>query len=216
MVIRIVFAALILFFGSAWQALALLGPEVSIGVRIGASVFQEDEVFDTDTEINTAPVLGLVAGIRQGQLGGELSLDRMKTDIETDIKEGELTIVPVLLTAQFHFLEEAKSFDPYIGLGVGYYLNSFSTSSEAKASATAAGLDNYDVEVENAVGFHINLGANMKVSNALAFTIDARYAIAETDIEQKGTITGIPLTISDDLSLDAFVITGGVKYIFPK
>lgn len=216
MMIRpVLFTVLILFLGTSSQTWALLGPDVSLGVRAGLSTFQGGDVFDSDTDFDTASALGLTFGVRQGRLGGELSVDWMETDLGTDINEGELTIVSILLTAQYHLLRKVPVVDPYIGLGVGYHLNSFDTSSESKALAAADGTSNFAVETDDTVGFHISGGTNIKFTTALAFTIDARYVFSKPDIEQKGNISGVPFSLDDELKTNAFVITGGLKYTFP-
>ena len=215
MMIRpVLFTVLILFLGTSSQTWAFLGPDLSLGVRAGLSTFQGDDVFGADADFDTASTLGLTFGIRQGRLGGELSVDWMETDLETDINEGELTIVSLLLTAQYHLLRKVPVVDPYIGLGVGYHLNSFDTSSESKALAAADGINNFDVETDNIVGFHINGGTNIKLTTALPFTIDARYVFSKPDIAQTGNISGGPFPLNDELKTNAFVITGGLKYIF--
>lgn len=81
----------VLVLGSAAPSLALLGPETSVGVRVGTGVFQSDKVFGDDTDIESPIVLGVTAGMRQGNLGGEISVDQITVDLKTDIKEAEMT-----------------------------------------------------------------------------------------------------------------------------
>jgi outer membrane protein len=118
-------------------------------------------------------------------------------------------MIPILLTAQFHPMENGAPFDPYFGLGVGYYINSANASSEAK---TLSGFSDYKVEVDDSVGFHLAVGANMKVSSVVAFVIDARYAFTSTDLNLKGGGS----TFSDSINLNGLVVTAGLKYFFPK
>jgi opacity protein-like surface antigen len=202
----------VLVFGLAVPAMALIGPETSVGVRLGTGFYQSDDVFDTNLDFKNPTVVGVTAGIRQGHLGAELSVDWISMNLESDIKQAKLTTTPILVTFQFHPAEEDATIDPYLGLGVGYYINSASASSEAKNVAASLGVPDYKVEVDNAVGFHLGVGANMKVSSALAFVIDARYAFMNTDFRVKGT----GLSDSDTLSVNGFVVTAGLKYFFPK
>jgi len=203
-------AALVL--GSAAPSLALLGPETSVGIRVGSGSFQSDDVFGVTTDIKSPIVLGVTAGMRQGNLGGEISVDQITVDLKTDIKEATVTMIPILLTAQFHPAEDNDPFDPYIGLGVGYYINSAEASSEAKAGAAAFGVSNYKVEADNSVGFHLAVGANMRISSAVAFVIDARYAFMSTDL----TLKGGGFSDSDTIKINGLVVTAGLKYFFPK
>ena len=201
--------AAVLVLGSAAPSLAFLGPETSVGIRVGTGVFQSDKVFGEDTDIESAIVLGVTAGMRQGNLGGEISVDRILVDLKTNIKEAEMTMVPILLTAQFHPAEEEAPFDPYFGVGVGYYINSASASSEARK---LSGISDYKVVMDDSVGFHLAVGANMKISSVVAFVVDARYALTSTDL----TVKGFGSSVSDTINVNGLVVTAGVKYLFPK
>ena len=184
MIKRVVITLWILLFATTSETWALFGPELSLGVRVGQSSFKE-------SEMDSATTVGVTVAVRQGQWGGQLSVDWMSADLDTSTKTEELKIVPILATAQFHFLNQDYQLDPYIGLGVGYYLNSF---------------DSNTLDADNSAGFHISGGTSVKISEALAFTIEALYALTQTDLDNAG----------DTLDLDALTITGGVKYIFPR
>lgn len=202
----------VLVLGSAAPSLALLGPETSVGIRVGTGAYQSSTVFSTTTDIQNPIVLGVTAGMRQGHLGGEISVDQISVNLKTDIKWASMTMTPILLTAQFHPMEDSGPLDPYFGAGVGYYINSARASSEAKADAAAFGISNYKVQADNSVGFHLAVGANMKISSAVAFVVDARYAFASTDLSVKGG----GISDSDTLKLNGLVVTAGLKYFFPK
>jgi hypothetical protein len=196
----------VLVLGSAVPSLALLGPETSVGIRVGSGVFQSDTVFGSTTDIRSPIVLGATAGMRQGHLGGEISIDQISVDLKTDIKWATMTMIPILLTAQFHPMEDDTPFDPYFGVGVGYYINSATASSEAK---TQPGFS--DLKADNSVGFHLTVGANMKVSSVVGFVVDARYAFTSTDLTVKGG--GLS---SEAFNVNGLIVTAGLKYFFPK
>lgn len=206
---RILGLVTVLVLGSAAPSLALLGPETSVGIRIGSGAFQSDKSFDPSIKIESPIILGATAGMRQGHLGGEISVDQISVDLKTDINWAKMTMVPILLTAQFHPMENDESFDPYFGVGVGYYINSASASSEAKA---LSGVSDYKVEVDDSVGFHLAVGANMKVSSVVAFVVDARYAFTSTDL----TVKGGGFSDSFNFNVNGLVVTAGLKYFFPK
>jgi len=206
---RIFGLAAVIVLGSAVPSFALLGPETSIGLRVGSGAFQSDTVFGTSTDIQSPIVLGVTAGMRQGNIGGEISVDQITVDLKTDIKEARLTMIPILLTAQIHSMEEDAPFDPYFGVGVGYYINSASASSEAK---NLSGVSDYKVEAKDSVGFHLGVGANMKISSVVGFVIDARYAFTSTDL----TLKGGGFSETDSLHVNGLVVTAGLKYFFPK
>jgi hypothetical protein len=195
----------VLVLGSAAPSLALLGPETNVGIRVGSGAFQSDKAFGQTIDIQSPIVLGVTAGMRQGHLGGEISIDQISVDLKTDIKWAKMTMVPILLTAQFHPMEDDAPFDPYFGLGVGYYINSAHASSEAKALSG-------EVKADDSVGFHLAVGANMKVSSVIAFVVDARYAFTSTDLTSKRGGS----SKSDSINLNGLVVTAGLKYFFPK
>lgn len=197
---RITFIAFVLIFGVSTQAHALLGPDISLGVRMGVSNFNGDESFEgvlgSGVELSSAPVVGIMAGVRQDHLGLELAVEWMESDLEEAAKVGELTTIPVLITGHYHILPKISPIDPYLGLGVGFYMNSFDPVSSVSE------------EVDPTVGFHVSAGVNAMISTALALTVDARLAFAETDLTIGNT--------KDELSLNTFLVTGGIKYFLPN
>ncbi|HUK56638.1 MAG TPA: OmpW family outer membrane protein [Nitrospiria bacterium] len=209
---RIVSLVAILMLGPAAPAHALIGPETSLGVRLGTGVFQRNNLFGEATDIQNPTVVGLTAGIRQGRLGGEISADWISADLETGIKVADLTVTPILLTAQFHPVVEDTPFDPYFGVGMGYYINSARAGAETKAKKAASGIPNYSVQADNSVGVHFGVGANVKISSALAFAIDARYAFVNTRLNEKGG----GFSDGSTLNMSGLVATVGLKYYFPK
>ena len=198
MMVRVVFIAAVFVFSLSTQAHALLGPDISLGIRFGLSGFTEDDAFGTGVELSSAPLVGVSLGVRQGPLGLELSADWMQADLEDNTtKIGELTTVPILITGQYHILPKISPVDPYLGLGIGFYINSFEAVDNALTD-----------EVDPTVGFHLSAGVNVMVSTALALAVDARMSFAKTDI----TVGAV----KDDLDLNAFLVTGGIKYFLPN
>jgi hypothetical protein len=208
---RMVSLVAVLVLGSAAPSLALLGPETSVGLRVGTGTFLSDVVFNRTTVIKSPIVLGVTAGMRQGHFGWELSVNQITFDLNTDIKKAVVTMIPILLTMQYHLhlAEEDGPFGAYFGAGGGYYINSARASSEAKA---LSGVSDYKAELDNSVGFHLAAGTNFKISSAVAFVIDTRFAFTSTDL----TLKGGGFSDSDIISTNGIIITAGMKYFFPK
>lgn len=206
---RMITIVVVLVFGMASPSPALMRPELSLGVRLGTGVFESNKAFGEDTDIENATVIGATVGLRKGPVGGEIAVDRIVVDLKTDIDKGDLRMIPILLTAHWHPLPEERPLDLYLGAGVGYYLNSAHASSEARDLASPLG---YSLRADDAVGFHLAVGANIKASSAFAFVVDARYAFMSTDLK----IDEGPFTDSSNLDLNGLIITGGVKYLFPR
>lgn len=196
MIKRIVVAVLfVVFLIPAGTARAFGGPELSLGLRVGTSFYQDDKISGDTVKFDRANVLGVTAGIRQGRLGGELSVDWLRSDLKNSGDLGQLKSLPVLLTGQFHLLGPGAGLDPYIGAGVGYYVNSF----DSKGSGGNA-------TVDDAVGFHAAAGASLNITSAVALTFDLRYALSESDYNAGAS--------SEKLKADAIVALVGARYIF--
>jgi outer membrane protein len=195
MIQRAILAAGILLLSASGPCWAYFGPALSVGVHMGISNIQNDKISGETASFDRANIVGLSAGIRQGSVGAELAVDWMSTDLTADSFSGSLKTTPVLMTAQYHFLPEDFILDPYLGAGVGYYLNSFDGDKNVKGV------------VDDAVGFHLAGGANALITTAVAIGVDLRYAFTESDLKLDGA--------RSKLRQDGLVVTGGIKYIFP-
>jgi hypothetical protein len=189
---------------------------------------------DSGPTLDSDAILGIGVEARQGRLSLELSADWIKTDVEQKFIEGfgilpilvvgnvvtlngDLTIVPILLTGRIHLGTEEGMIDPYIGGGGGYYILSYDpaptvTSLSGRSSATNTSNAN-DIKFHNTVGAHANLGLDIRITPATIFTIDARYVWANADVTFKGDLAGLN-SGAKPLSLDGWVTTFGIKYYF--
>jgi outer membrane protein len=124
---------------------------------------------------------------------GEISNDALD-----DIEIGDLDIIPITATLQFHFLKES-AFSPYIGGGVAYIL--------------ADDLDSGDlievgpIEIEDEFTWALQAGANINLSRSFAIGLDAKYisytpgAAPEENREDE-----------IDLDLNPLIFSAGVKF----
>ncbi len=121
------------------------------------------------------------------------------------VEMGELRQIPVLLNAHYTFwpLSELAI---YVGGGVGYYLNDITLSDAAKIV-----LPNFDVEIDNSLGFQVNVGVDFFLNDKIAMNWDVRYAWNKADYVEKDA--GSPDTVAE-LDLNAFVFGIGFKYYF--
>ena len=130
-----------------------------------------------------------------------------KPDVDAEsggvsLKFGELEQIPMLLTAKYHHWFNPKS-SLYLGGGVGYYLNDFSTAAPFSSLFT--------IEADNSFGYHLNAGFESFVWEKTSLSIDFKYIINEADFTEK--VTGFPDSTSS-IDLNAFVIGVGFKYYF--
>ncbi len=181
---------------------------------IGANVFyyfpQEDNLFGTSIDVEEDIALGLnFTYIVIPQFSLELTWHYFETDIEKDgAALGEINSLPLLLTAQYRIIPEGPVV-PYVGVGVGYYINDLDVKSEARAQAKAANIS-YPTDIDNSLGLHLNAGLDWFLTESFALNLDARYLFSEADIEGQGTSSDT----SDEIDLDSLLIGAGVKVYF--
>jgi len=129
----------------------------------------------------------------------EVSLDNI---IESDItvrtsgtksKIGSLSTIPLSLTGRL-YLPTDNILKPYIGLGFGYYFNSFDA---ADNPSVAGGFD-----MDDAFGFHYSFGADLWLNNHenTALNFDIKYLKPDTQ--------------NDNIGWDAWNIGIGIVHLF--
>ncbi len=183
------------------------------GLGIGLGYISPKE---GDVDPGMIPSINYTRGI-SSNLSIEISVGKTVLNYEIDgtIDLGEITVMPLQLTAQYRI--SSGKFSPYCGAGIGYYFNDFDTSNEAVAYwrvFTGDSGDTFEVEIDNSFGYHINAGADYFLKDNIALSLDARYLWSEMDITIKFTNVGTPGSESDKGNLDSFVIGAGIKYFF--
>lgn len=166
---------------------------------------------------------GLIYGINfyveiTPNIAVELSGLRFQSDVtgSTDsFSEGKLTVMPLQLSLQGRY-PITRQIVPYICGGAGYYLNSFALDSQVES---AWDLVNFDIEekIEHVIGFHVGAGIDYILNRRAAINADFKYCIAKTEgfwtLTERITATTTTGTI-DDIDLNMFIITAGVKFFF--
>ena len=127
-------------------------------------------------------------------------------DQGTEVEQGELEQIPLMLTLRAHMPSEG-GFSPYIGAGLSYFFNDFEMSdfySQNLAKGTS-------IDPDDGLGFHANLGMEIDVSDNLAFDIDAKYTWYEEEftIKRPGKRDR-----EEDVELNSFSIGAGMKVYF--
>lgn len=143
----------------------------------------------------------------------EFSVDYAKATMKAEgngvtLGMGELVQIPLMLTARFHVPNESIC-SPYMGGGVGYYINDFDTDG-TWADVLFAGRD-YKMESDNCLGYHANAGVEINAGDSTVIDIDLKYIWCQTDFEESiaGRSTG-----TSELDLNGFVMGVGVKWLF--
>ncbi len=140
----------------------------------------------------------------------EFSVNYIFTELESDSRGytetlGDLVQVPILFTARFHF-PAPPAVSPYLGMGLGYYINSFDAESDSiRRIYDRRG----DLDLDNSFGFHIAGGVELFVVPVGAITIDMKYVWTEADVD-----TTIPYFDDESIDLSRFEIGVGYKMYF--
>jgi len=112
---------------------------------------------------------------------------------------GELKMIPITATVQWHFGRHAR-FDPYVGGGVAYVLTD---DLEGDELSPVVG----KVEIDDGTGWTIGAGATFNFSNRLGIGVDAKYIRFRPDSAPPGGETV-------RLDLDPLVVSAGVRLRF--
>lgn len=214
MVIVFCITSMLLFFGNVGHAQDMEG-KFGVGARAAYVDYSNDHYVVGGARTKVEPDDSGMYGVNltyfvHRYASFELSAYHTETDVElrrlgSSGTAGELTQIPVLLTARMHFSTNPKV-NPYIGAGVGYYWNDFDTN-----RAEAAGIygQPVDLEVDDTYGFHVNAGIEVFVIDNLAINVDIKHIWTDVELE-----VNIPGSTDEDLNINAFVTGVGLKYYF--
>ncbi len=186
-----------------------------VGVRVGMKTFTGDDIIidgeSNDIDFDSSLVVGGSATcFLTDYFSLELSADYMtKSDMDVTaggetINMGELTSVPLLLTARFHMPIMDGVISPYIGGGGGVFFNSFDINTTTVPPGA-------NMEVDTSWGGHVGGGVEIFLGKEkrASLNLDAKYIWTAADFTFS-TPGGIPDTNCIDLS--GFYGVIGVKF----
>ena len=128
------------------------------------------------------------------------------------LSEGSLRIIPLQLSLHYLILP-TKKFCPYIGGGVGYYLNNFEIDFLDRWGATGFELND---DLDNTFGFHVGVGFEYQLNPKIFFNADIRYAMVDLtgSYSIRDSVTGITHTGEIDLNTGIVMWSVGAAYRF--
>lgn len=136
-------------------------------------------------------------------------------DVENNpegLSAGTLNVIPLQLSLQYRF-NISRRFIPYVGAGVGYYLNNFSLENSDQWQNLGF---NINEEVDSVFGYHFGAGIDYFIKSNMAVNIDIRCCIASFDGSYTITeeVSGISQggNIEGDLNHISFGV--GIKFLF--
>jgi outer membrane autotransporter protein len=128
------------------------------------------------------------------------------------LSAGTLNVIPLQLSLQYR-LRISRRFIPYLGAGVGYYLNNFSV--ENNDQWQNLGFD-ISEEVDSVFGYHFGAGIDYFIKPNMAVNIDVRYSIASFDGSFTITeeVSGISHGGNIQGDLNHLSFGAGIKFLF--
>lgn len=128
------------------------------------------------------------------------------------LSAGTLNVIPLQLSLQYR-LWLSGSFIPYLGAGVGYYLNIFSLENNSQWQNLGF---NISEEVDSAFGYHFGAGIDYFIKPKMAIYIDVRYSIASFNGSYTITeeVSGISHSGDIEGDLNHISFGAGFKFLF--
>lgn len=161
----------------------------------------------SDIEFDPAIGYGVAANIFFGNhVSAEFAVSRIKPETSLSRRRaafatsGDLEMMPVTAVLQYHFAPNGF-IDPYIGGGAAYVI--FDDIKEN-------GIDGINsIDFKDDVGFAVNAGLGIRLSERLGLNVDAKYVPLESNAravviagdESEGRVDISPIIVSAGLSL---------------
>uniref|UniRef100_UPI00404AA6ED OmpW/AlkL family protein n=1 Tax=Flavobacterium sp. TaxID=239 RepID=UPI00404AA6ED len=143
-------------------------------------------------------------------IAAELILGTAKHDVGVvnsaagNVDLGSVWLLPPTLTAQYHFYtSDEKVFKPYVGAGLNY------TLFYNEKSGDVAGIS-YD----NALGYAVQLGFDLMISDKFFINVDAKRLFLNTDVTVDASNLAPGLSIPAEVDIDPWLLGFGIGMKF--
>jgi outer membrane protein len=130
------------------------------------------------------------------------------------LKVGSAKQLPPTLLAQYHFISQQQTFDPFVGIGLNYtvffdeQINGQLESTLDALNVTGA-TDQVTLKLKNSVGIALQAGVNVKLSD----TLGVHLMLSKMDIDTTGRVQINGSTIqSVNVNIDPFVAMLGLRW----
>ena len=214
-VLVFVVAAFVLVFGQVGFAQDMKG-KFGIGALVAYANYQSDEEdfygveYVVDFENAAWYGVNLTYFVHK-YFSFELSGNFVDTDVNLNVNGvsaniGEIEQIPILLSARTHFSTNPK-INPYVSVGVGYFLNDYDLSSLASSSIPTG----YIVDVDDSFGWFLGTGVEFFLNEHFALNLDFKYIFNNIDVKLKSPDE---LWIEESVSSDLFTLGAGLKFYF--
>ena len=202
---------MIVFCGSLFA-----GSEISDNGKTMGLGLEAGYIMPSDDNFGNAPAFGLsffysLSKQFRIELKGYFSPIEAGNDPE-GLSAGTLNVIPLQLSLQYR-LNSSRRFIPYVGAGVGYYLNNFSVENSDQWQNLGF---NINEEVDSVFGYHFGAGIDYFIKPNMAVNIDVRYSIASFDGSYTITeaVSGISHSGNIEGDLNHLSFGAGIKFLF--
>ncbi|MEW6326141.1 MAG: OmpW family outer membrane protein [Thermodesulfobacteriota bacterium] len=181
--------------------------QMAVGVRVGG--IWPDDIY-TDFKSEDSYIIGADATyLINDNIGFRLAVDYYEYDVEVfDVTLGDISVTPITLGLIAR--SKINNIAPYIGAGVGYFVNDISLSGTLTTTFKTVTGTNLSADIDNEWGYFVNAGVEAFLNPNTAVGIDLRYMWCEPDI----TLTAGGATGTDEIDLDAFTAALTLRYYF--
>jgi outer membrane protein W len=182
---------------------------LSLEGRVAYLLSHTEEV-DDSVRIKSDPMFGVGLTYGYPDRGVGFSIEQVVQDLDDGITDGRLVMVPILMTGYWRFVGGNRPWTPFMGIGVGVFSIQFKTSGEGRSEAENAGLQNFDQDIDDTIGFQAQAGIEYSVWKKLSMVLDVRYFYVKADV--RTTSTQGPS--QDKIDLSTVVAGIGIKQSF--
>lgn len=130
------------------------------------------------------------------------------------LKVGKTKHLPPTLLAQYHFMPEHQTFDPFVGVGLNYTIF-FDEQIDTQLSDTLQVLgvtsttDSVTLKAKNSFGLAFQAGVNIKLSD----TLGVHMMVSKMDIDTTGRVQVNGSTVqSVNINIDPYVAMIGLRW----
>lgn len=175
-----------------------------LGLWVATS--QVDETRDDDVLVTFDDARGFGISLNQyfGSFSGELAATaltqsgKITADGVDDIDIGDLDLLPITATLQYHFAKDAR-ISPYIGGGLAYILADDLSSDELDAIEIGT------VEIDDELTYAAQAGLDINFTPRFAIGVEAKYIAFTPESATAGDDEPV------DLELNPIIFSAGVK-----
>jgi outer membrane protein W len=189
---------------------------IGLGAFLAVHNTGSSDLNDVDANFDTVPIVG-ISGVYliNNTFSVELSTTSLSTDLELEYDGksgtlGEIQQIPILLTARYRHPIKKTRANVYLGLGGGYFINSFDHD-KRNDQAEFFGLNLRSADISNSYGWLANVGTELFFKKHYSVYLDLKVIFTQAEFD----LTHLDGTVEkQDAAMNASVLGIGFNYYF--